>query len=658
MDKKTQAKIRTTPLYREATFVRETLDVDERTVELAFSSENGVERWFGLEVLDHGSGSVRMDRLREQGPLLLNHDSREHIGTVVSAKIDSKSRTGRAVVRLGRGAERDAILQDIEDGIRKSVSVGYAIHRMQLEEAKDDGLDTYRATDWEPYEVSLVSMPADTSVGVGREAREWRQGDAGEHATIIVDLPTRETDMDPKKETPEVRTTEPETPAPEVRQTQPEVDVDAIRKAELDRIRVIEKTGERFGQSDLARNAIDNGWDIQRFNEALLDAMPGATDQPQPETTAREIGLTENERNTFSFLKLIRAQAFGAKTPAFVEDAAFELEACRAADKLYQGKRQGGIIVPQDMLVHSNPHLARDSEAKAEMVRHVMKHPAYQQRVLTEGVAGASVIAEDLLGGSLIDLLRNAMVLNSLGITTLPDLEGDVAIPRQNGPGTAFWLATDETDITESTLTLDQVTMTPKNVGAMQIYTRQLVLQSSVAIEALVRSDIATVLGLAMDLAGLYGTGAGGQPTGIANTVGINAPGQFAAPTPTYAEIVAFETVTATDNALLGNLAYLTDPTIRGGLKTTEKFTNTGFTVWEPGNTLNGYRAEVSNQVTAGDVFFGNWRDLLHGMWGGMEMLADPYTLGARFNVRLIAIMTADFAVRHPESFALDNDSP
>ncbi len=652
-------KIRTTRLFRVAQFDRASLDIDARTVDLAFSSENGVERWFGNEVLDHGSGSVRMDRLREQGPLLLNHDSREHIGTVVSARIDSKERVGRATVRIGRGPERDAILQDIEDGIRKSVSVGYAIHRMKLEEASDDGVDTYRATDWEPYEVSLVSMPADTSVGVGREAREWRKGDEGEHDTIVVDLPTREAEtMDPKDK-PEVRTEPAPAPAPEVRtEPAPEVDVDQIRKLELERIRIIEKTGERFGQTDLARNAIDSGMSIQEFNTKLLDAMPGAQEAPAIDETRGEIGLTETERSEFSFVKLIRAQAFGAKTPAFRDDAAFELEACAAAESKYEGKRQGGIIVPQDMLNHNDQRYLRDEAVKAELVRHVMKHPRYQQRVLTEGVAGASTIAEDLLSGSFIDLLRNAMVLNVLGITTLPDLEGDVAIPRQTGPGTAFWLATDETDITESTLTLDQVTMTPKNVGAMQIYTRQLLLQSSVAIEALIRSDIATVLGLAMDLAGLYGTGAGGQPTGIANTVGINAPGQFAAATPTYAEIVAFETVTATDNALLGNLAYLTDPTIRGGLKTSEKFTNTGFTVWEPGNTLNGYRAEVSNQVTAGDVFFGNWRDLLHGMWAGMEMLADPYTLGARFNVRLIAIMTADFAVRHPESFALDNDSP
>lgn len=462
--------------------------------------------------------------------------------------------------------------------------------------------------------------------------------------------------MDPKEKKPD--------PAPESRGVEtpahePPVDADAVRKAELQRIRLIGKTGERYGQSEMAGRAIDEGWSIDKFNAALLDKLPASRDDaPAPaDMSDKEIGMTDGERNQFSFLRLIRAQAFGSKHPKFIDDAAFELEACREAEKQYEGARRGGFVVPVDMLKHNRRDLMSDEHAKRELVQRIMAHPRYQQRVLTEGVAGASTIADELLGASFIELLRNNMVLNSLGITVLDDLQGDISIPRQTGAGTAFWLANDETDITESTPTLDQVTMVPRNVGAMEIYTRQLLLQSSVAVEQMIRNDLAMVLGLASDLAGLYGTGASGQPTGIANAAGVNAPGQFAAPVPTYAEIVAFEDAVAVDNALMGNLAYLTDPTTRGGLKTTEKFTNTGFTVWEPGNTLNGYRAEVSTQVTAGDVFFGNWADLIQGIWGGLEVLADPYTLGARFNVRVIGIWTTDFALRHPESFAFDNDT-
>ena len=118
-----QREICTTSLRRLAFWDRDSVDMKARTVALAFSSEEPVSRWFGDEILDHGKGSVRLDRLRKTGPLLLGHDSRAHVGTIESASID-KDRIGRAVVRFGQGADRDAILRDIQDGIKKCVSVG------------------------------------------------------------------------------------------------------------------------------------------------------------------------------------------------------------------------------------------------------------------------------------------------------------------------------------------------------------------------------------------------------------------------------------------------------------------------------------------------------------------------------------------------------
>jgi len=192
----------------------------------------------------------------------------------------------------------------------------------------------------------------------------------------------------------------------------------------------------------------------------------------------------------------------------------------------------------------------------------------------------------------------------------------------------------------------------------LSVFTRQLLMQSSVAIEALVRSDIATVLAIAIDLAGLYGSGAAGQPTGVANTAGIGAPGTFAGAVPTFPEVISLETVVAQANALTASLAYAVDTGMRGSLKSAEKIATTGQFIWESGNTLNGHRTEVSNQVTDGDVFFGNWADLLQGVWGGLDVLIDPFTLSARGNTRVIAFWTTDFAVRHAESFSFENDTP
>ncbi len=655
-DKKiVERKIRTTMLRRIAYFDRESVDMDARTVDLAFSSEEPVARWFGDEVLDHSKGSVRMKRLRETGPLLLHHDSRDHIGTVQSAKIE-KDRVGRATVRIGKGADRDAILSDIEDGIRKCVSVGYRVHRMKLEEASEDAPDVYRATDWEPYEISLVSMPADTTVGVGREAREWHKGDEGEFDTIIVEIEKQETVMPPEtpeqKETREAAELAAKTPAPAPTPKVSVVDTEKVLDAERHRIKLITDVGKKYGQVELAAKCVADGSTLGDFNAKLLDTMPGAV-RKEAETASLadlNIGLSGKEQKRFSFLRMIRAQAFGASNPKFIEQASFEIECSRAAAEQYKQTPQG-YIVPTDVLLFGDRDRTRDWRA----VR-AFEQLLVEQRVLTQAVAGASTIAEDLLAGSFIDLLRNRSVLQALGVTVLDGLVGDVAIPRLTTAGTAFWLATDETDITESTQILDQVTLVPRNVGAFSVYTRQLLMQSSIAIEQLIRNDLATVLALAIDLAGLYGSGAAGQPTGVANTAGINAP-TMAGAAPTFVEVVDFETEVAVDNALLGTLAYLMDATMRGALKTTEKVATTGQFVWERDNTINGYRVEVSAQVTAGDLFFGNWADLLQGVWGGLDVLVDPYTLSARMNTRVIEMWTTDFAVRHPVSFAMDNDT-
>lgn len=154
------------PQWRSAKVERRAIDTESRTVELAFSSEAAVERWYGREILDHKPGACRIGRLNSAAPLLLNHDPEDQVGVVDSARIDS-DRIGRAVVRFSRSPTGEEILQDVVDGIRANVSVGYIVHAIQLD-ASDETGDTYRVTDWEPVEISMASIPADTSVGVGR----------------------------------------------------------------------------------------------------------------------------------------------------------------------------------------------------------------------------------------------------------------------------------------------------------------------------------------------------------------------------------------------------------------------------------------------------------------------------------------------------------
>ena len=138
------------------------VDQDSREVGLSFSSEEGVERWFGTEILDHDPSSVRLGRLTDGGPLLVDHDPADHVGVVEKATV-SKDRVGRALVRFGKSSRANEIFADVVDGIRRHISVGYRIHSMKQDDESDE---VFRAVDWEPYEISLVSIPADASVGV------------------------------------------------------------------------------------------------------------------------------------------------------------------------------------------------------------------------------------------------------------------------------------------------------------------------------------------------------------------------------------------------------------------------------------------------------------------------------------------------------------
>jgi HK97 family phage major capsid protein len=238
----------------------------------------------------------------------------------------------------------------------------------------------------------------------------------------------------------------------------------------------------------------------------------------------------------------------------------------------------------------------------------------------------------------------------------LPGLVGNVAIPKKTAASAGAWIDTEGGAASESEPTFGTVTLAPKNVGAFTDMTRQLILQSTPAIEALVRDDLTQALALAIDKGALEGSGADGQPRGILNTNGVNKPTKFAAAVPTFGEMVTLETVVAEDNALMGNLAYITDAATFGGLKTKAKDAGSGLFVAE-GNQANGYPVIRSQQATAGNVFFGNWSDCLIGMWGGLDLTVDPYTSSNTGTVRVVALQTVDVAVRNPVSFAYNNDT-
>lgn len=141
----------------------EMVDEDDRRVRMSLSSEEPVERSFGLEVLRHNDGAVDLGRMNSgHAPLLLDHDMTKQIGVVERTYLDQAERRLRAVVRFGKGALAREIYDDVKDGIRSNVSIGYQIREMEPKNERDG---TVAISAWVPYEASIVSVPADASSG-------------------------------------------------------------------------------------------------------------------------------------------------------------------------------------------------------------------------------------------------------------------------------------------------------------------------------------------------------------------------------------------------------------------------------------------------------------------------------------------------------------
>lgn len=569
------------------------INEEARTVNIAVSSELPVERSFGREILVHEEGAIDLGFLSSgRAPLLLDHDMERQIGVIESVEL-SGDRVMRAKVRFGRSALAQEVFQDVVDGIRGNVSVGYRVNKM---ERSTTDKDAYLVRSWSPLEVSVVSIPADPSVGVGRSA------------AALEPKPTVEPSI--KKEA----------------KMADEVNLDAVRAeaaaAAARNAADIVALGARHNKRDLAEAALRDGKTIEQFRGELLDVI-GST--PMADT---DVGLSKKEIRQFSVTRAIAA-LMNPGDRKLREAAAFEFEASEAAAQRY-GRSAQGIMVPTDVLgvwVKRDLNTSDDNE----------------------------LVATNLMAGSFIDVLRNSASVMAAGARMMPGLVGNVAIPKKATASAGGWISTEGGASSESEPTFSQVTMTPRTVGAYTDMTRQAILQSTPAIEALVRDDLTQALALAIDKGALEGSGSSGQPTGILNTVGVNKPTSFAAAVPTFAEMVALETALAEDNALLGNLAYITDAATYGGLKTKSKDSGSGMFVLE-GGEANGYRVIRSQQATAGNVYFGNFSDLLIGMWGGLDLTVDPYTASSSGTVRIVALQSVDVAVRHAVSFAYNND--
>jgi HK97 family phage major capsid protein/HK97 family phage prohead protease len=384
--------------------------------------------------------------------------------------------------------------------------------------------------------------------------------------------------------------------------------------------------GTRHQQRELAERAIHEGRTLEQFRGELLGAL-------ESKPLEKPLELTPKEERSYSLLRAIRAA--GAQNWA---EAGFERE---VSDEIARRKGQDarGFWVPE----------------QGWNVRTV-------KAVTGSSGSGANTIGEDYRPGNFIEALVSQSVVGTLGVQVLQGLQGDVAIPKMSASTSAGWIA-EAGSVGNNEPTYAQVTMSPKTLANKVAVTRKMLIQSDPSVEQTVRNNITRVFAAAIDAGLLQGSGSSGQPTGILNTSGIgdvSSAGTSGNAALTYGNVVDIWSEVAADNALVGQLSWVTHPRVVGKLMQTlvESSTDSRMIMMDPTNLL-GYNVVQTTQMPSSAPYallFGNFSDALLGFYSGLDVVVDPYASAGNATTNLYFYQDVDVAVAHAESFAAAQD--
>ena len=590
-----------------------TIDEHNRTVRVGVSSENPVKREFGMEVIDHRADNMNLDFLNSgRAPLLLDHDMERQIGVVESVELDEDARRLRAMVRFGKGDLASEVFGDVVDNIRQNISVGYRIDGRVEDE--DDPEDYYRVRTT-PMEISIVSIPADQSnlVGVGRSNPE----------TLVTVQTEGESEMS-------------DINLEEVRAAAAEEAAKAARRDAKD----IMVLARKHNKADLGEEAIGKGMSIDEFRGQLLDVIG---DEPL-DTPAHVVDAPVKEQREYSLGKMIRAQVIGDWSDAGFEREIHEEIAQRV------GKQAEGFYVP-DFAFRAGP-----------------------MSTAATGGSGSENVTDNFVptihrGDMFIEALRAKQVMSNLGVTFMGGLTNRIKMPKiATGAAAAF--VEELADVADQSPTDGSVDLQPRTLGAYADISRLLMKESVPAIDQVVQDDLLRSVADKIEYYAIQGSGSSGQPTGILNAAGVGnvdiSTGTDVAAL-TWADITDLvKTVEDADGVInQATLGWLSNPKVKAKLANTAKVGSTDSVMLmnDPWTSMYGYPAEFTSNVPSdldpGDggsdasaLIFGDFSQLIVGLFGAPSILVDETTGGLAGTVRIIVHQDVDVAVRHGASFA------
>lgn len=614
-----------------------TMDVAQSPIyELSLSDETPVDRFFGKEVLLHGATNVRLARLNAGAPLLFNHVAGDVRGIIVpgSAYIsaDRKVRAQAQFMPTAAGQEARTL---VDSGLRNT-SCEYDIHAVE-EMPMGEG---FNATDWEPREASIAPVPAVTAVGFSRSnaQTEHEVSVTRSSATAVRDAQSHP--AAPAAITKGVAMSDAQNAAAAGNADNPGHVNSGMDGAAVEKLRISSILNLARGSygaykvSDEERDRwINEGMTSDDVANQILSGI-----STRAQATAKEvpsnIGLTAAEASRYSVTRAIRA----CTEKSWPKIAPFEAEISQAIGRR-MGKQAGefNFYVPLEVQMASG--LGRGQRAELNVATSTL---------------GGYLVGTQVTG--FVDLLRNRSVVMRLGATMLPGLSSSVSIPKLTGASTAYWFASEAGTATESSPTFGQLPLTPKTVGGYVEISRQLLLQTAYNADVIINTDLARVIGLAVDSAALSGPGTGGQPLGIIATTGIGTSNPTAGTACVYADVIRFQSTVAASNAMMPGFAYVTTPTVAGIFMGKPRFTNSDTPIWQ-GNILDGQvvgaQAMTSLQIGSGQMLGGDFSNVVIGEWGVLEIEANPYAQFQSGIIGVRALYTCDVGIRYAAAFAL-----
>ena len=590
------------------------IDEETRTVRVGVSSEQPVKRDFGMEVMDHRSDNMNLEFLNSgRAPLLLDHDMERQIGVVESVELDEDARRLRAIVRFGKGAMASEVFTDVVDGIRQNISVGYRIDSRV--EQEDDPEEYYRVSTT-PMEISIVSIPADQSnlVGVGRSNPE----------TLSATVETKgDSDMS-------------------------DINLDEVRaEAAADAAKTVQRNAKdimvlarKHNKADLGEEAIGRGVSIDEFRGELLEVIGN---EPL-ETPAHVVDAPVKEQRSYSLGKMIRAQVTGDWREAGLEREMHDEIARRT------GKQAEGFYVP-DFAFRAGP-----------------------MSTAATGASGSENVTDNFVpeihrGDMFIEALRAKQVMASLGVTYMGGLTNRIKMPKI-ATGAAAGFVEELGNVADQSPTDAAVTLQPRTLGAYADISRLLMKESVPAIDQVVQDDLLRSVADKIEFYAIQGSGSSGQPTGILNdgnvgNVDISSGTDIDALT--WADITNIVKTVEDANGVINQatLGWLSNPKVKAKMANTSRVASTDSVMLmnDPWSSIYGYPAEFTSNVPSdldpGDggsdasaLIFGDFSQLIVGLFGAPSILIDETTGGLAGTVRIIIHQDVDIALRNAVSFA------